>query len=99
MRGILDARTDDCPAARSTLNDGAAAADVVSMAFDPSLDEQALLAATFERPGVGMAARELVTEVLVGVGFAAATVALWVIQPPQAVAIAAVLSQPPQAIP
>jgi len=61
------------------------------MAFDPSLDEQALLAATFERPGVGMAARELVTEVLVGVGFAAATVALWVIQPPQAVAIAPAL--------
>ncbi len=61
------------------------------MAFDPNLDEQALLAATFARPRVGMAARELVTEVLVGVGFAAATVALWVAQPPQAVAIAPAL--------
>jgi putative nucleotidyltransferase with HDIG domain len=52
------------------------------MALDPTLDEQELLADTFQRAGSRMTPRERVAEILVGTGFVAAVASLWAIEPP-----------------
>jgi putative nucleotidyltransferase with HDIG domain len=56
------------------------------MSFDPSFEEQELLAETIEREGARMTTRELVTGRLLAVGFAAAVAALWLLMPPSSFA-------------
>jgi putative nucleotidyltransferase with HDIG domain len=61
------------------------------MAFEPSLEEQQLLADTFHRNRKGMAIRERVVEVLVAAAFIAAVIALWGLRPPHSFAVAPAL--------
>jgi putative nucleotidyltransferase with HDIG domain len=56
------------------------------MSFDPSFEEQELLAETIEREGARMTTRELVTGRLLAAGFAAAVAALWLLTPPRSFA-------------
>jgi hypothetical protein len=56
------------------------------MSFDPSFEEQELLAETIEREGARMTTRELVTGRLLAAGFAAAVVALWLLTAPRSFA-------------
>ena len=58
------------------------------MSLKLSLEEQELLADTFCQADSRMPPRERLTEMLVGVGFAAAVAALWFIDPPHAFALA-----------
>jgi len=57
------------------------------MAFDPSVEEQELLAETFRRNAAVMTARERAAEAVIGVGFVVAAAVLWRLQPPHAFAI------------
>ena len=52
------------------------------MPLELSLEEQELLADTFQRVRSRMSARERAAEIVVGGGFAAAVMVLWWIQPP-----------------
>src|SRR5438876_541525 len=47
------------------------------MSFNPSLEEQELLAETFRREDSRVARRELLAETLIGSGFVVAVAALW----------------------
>jgi signal transduction histidine kinase/FixJ family two-component response regulator len=58
------------------------------MLGQPTLEEQATIAETLRRPGSTMTPRERFAEALVGGGFIAATVALWLTTPPHAFSIA-----------
>ncbi len=57
------------------------------MSFDPSFEEQELLAETIEREGARMTTRELVTGRLLAAGFAAAVAGLWLLMPPRSFAL------------
>jgi len=57
------------------------------VAFDPSLEEQQLHADTFRREQSRLPPGERVSEIALAVGFAVATAALWVIEPPHAFAV------------
>jgi len=57
------------------------------MPLELSLEEQELLADTFQRVRSRMTARERASEIVVGGGFALAATALWWIQPPDAFAL------------
>ncbi len=57
------------------------------MALEPNLEEQELLADTFQRVRLGMSPRERFGEALIGVGFAGAVVWLWTARPPHAFAV------------
>ena len=59
----------------------------VSMSNAPSLEEQQLLADSLRRAGSELSARERLGEMLIGLGFVAAVVALWAISPPSAFAL------------
>jgi putative nucleotidyltransferase with HDIG domain len=59
----------------------------VDMPFEPSLEEQELLADTFERKAERMSTRELVFLALTACAFAAAVAGLWLLRPPHAFAI------------
>jgi putative nucleotidyltransferase with HDIG domain len=61
------------------------------MSFDPSFEEQELLANTLELDGSPMTHRELVTGVLIAVAFVAAVAGLWLLRPPGAVSPAPAL--------
>jgi signal transduction histidine kinase/ActR/RegA family two-component response regulator len=52
------------------------------MLGQPTLEEQAVLAETLQRPSSMMTARERLAEAFVGCGFIAACAALWIAQPP-----------------
>jgi putative nucleotidyltransferase with HDIG domain len=52
------------------------------MSLHPNLEEQEALADTFDRNVTPMSHRELLGEVVVGFGFAAAVAALWALHPP-----------------
>jgi putative nucleotidyltransferase with HDIG domain len=58
------------------------------MSFEPSLEEQELLADTFLRDGSTMGGRERVVELFVTLAFVAAVAALWVVHPPGQMALA-----------
>jgi putative nucleotidyltransferase with HDIG domain len=53
------------------------------MSFAPTVEEQELLADSYRRAGSGMTPRERYGELSIGLAFAAAVVALWVVRPPQ----------------
>ena len=57
------------------------------MSFEPSFEEQELLADTFVRHTGRMSARELIAAAIVGAGFAAAVAELWWARPPHGIAI------------
>jgi putative nucleotidyltransferase with HDIG domain len=57
------------------------------MALEPNLEEQELHADTFRRVHSALSPRERLAEMLVCVGFAAAVVCLWALQPPQTFAL------------
>ena len=58
------------------------------MALEPNLEEQELLADTFQRRGgSAMSPRERRAEILFGVGFATAVAFLWALRPPHAFAL------------
>ena len=57
------------------------------MSFEPSFEEQELLADTFEREGSRMADRELLGELLIAAAFVAAVAGVWALAPPHAFAI------------
>ncbi|HUA69706.1 MAG TPA: HD-GYP domain-containing protein [Solirubrobacteraceae bacterium] len=61
------------------------------MSIDPTFEEQELLADTFAREGSRMTAKEVADAALGSAVFAAALVAVWLIQPPRAFAIAPAL--------
>ena len=52
------------------------------MSFAPTVEEQELLADSYERAGSRLTARERYGELVIGVGFAAAVAAVWAISPP-----------------
>src|SRR3984885_2258896 len=52
------------------------------MSFEPTFEDQELLAETLEREGARMSMRELATAVALAVGFIAATAGLWILRPP-----------------
>ncbi|HUJ35598.1 MAG TPA: HD-GYP domain-containing protein [Solirubrobacteraceae bacterium] len=52
------------------------------MSFEPSFDEQELLAESLKRDSSRMSARERVAGALIGAAFAAAVIALWTVHPP-----------------
>ena len=54
------------------------------MSFDPSFEEQELLAETVELAAARMTQRELASGRLLAAGFAAAVVAVWLLMPPRA---------------
>jgi HD-GYP domain-containing protein (c-di-GMP phosphodiesterase class II) len=63
------------------------------MGAQPSFEEQEVLADTRRRAVAAMTGRELLAELLVGIGFLAVVVALWLISPPHGLnPIAAILS-------
>ncbi len=55
------------------------------MSFDPTLEQPEVLAETFHRRARAMPARELLTEVVVALAFAAAVAMTWVLSPPHGV--------------
>jgi putative nucleotidyltransferase with HDIG domain len=57
------------------------------MSFDPTLEEQELLADTFRRDGSAMGRREQFVEIAVGAAFVVTTAALWMLRPPHHVPI------------
>src|SRR5579875_2979989 len=57
------------------------------MAMAPSVQEQELLADTFQRAGTRMNRRELQAELFSLLGFAAAIAAVWTLRPPQSVEV------------
>jgi putative nucleotidyltransferase with HDIG domain len=57
------------------------------MSFVPSLEEQELLAATFQRPGSRLTTRERLSEAVVGSGFVLAVAGIWSLRPPHSVAV------------
>ncbi len=57
------------------------------MSLQPNLEEQELLADTFRREHASMPARERLSEILIGFGFAIAVAGLWWIRPPHAFAL------------
>ncbi len=57
------------------------------MSFDPSFEDQELLADTFEREGAGMTVRELVAGGFLAAAFIAAVVALSLLRPPGSFAV------------
>ncbi|HEX2703943.1 MAG TPA: histidine kinase dimerization/phospho-acceptor domain-containing protein, partial [Solirubrobacteraceae bacterium] len=57
------------------------------MLDQPTLEEQAAIAATMRRPGSRMSARERIAEGIGGGAFVAAAAALWLHQPPHAFAV------------
>jgi putative nucleotidyltransferase with HDIG domain len=57
------------------------------MSFEPSLEDQEQLAATLERRGDAMTARELATGGFVAAAFVAAVTAVWLVRPPHAPAV------------
>jgi putative nucleotidyltransferase with HDIG domain len=57
------------------------------MSLELSLEEQKLLAETFRRAGERMTARERLSEIVAGCGFAAAAAAIWWIRPPHSFAL------------
>jgi putative nucleotidyltransferase with HDIG domain len=61
------------------------------MSFEPSFEDQELLADYFERVGSGMSARELVVGSLMAATFAAAVIAVWAVHPPHAFSLAPAL--------
>jgi putative nucleotidyltransferase with HDIG domain len=58
------------------------------MSFEPSFEDQELLADTFEREGARMSPREVFASGLIGVAFAAAVVAIWALSPPHGFSLA-----------
>jgi putative nucleotidyltransferase with HDIG domain len=61
------------------------------VAFDPTVEDQALLEDTRRRSGAVMSERERFAEAVIGIGFLAAVGALWLLHPPHAFAIAPAL--------
>jgi putative nucleotidyltransferase with HDIG domain len=61
------------------------------MSFQPSVEEEQLLADTFEQTGAAMTSRDRVAELLAGAAFVAASAGLWLVRPPHALAIAPVV--------
>jgi putative nucleotidyltransferase with HDIG domain len=57
------------------------------MPLDPSLEEQEVLADTFQRRRSRMTRRELLAELVVGSGFLVAVGGLWLVRPPHAFAV------------
>jgi putative nucleotidyltransferase with HDIG domain len=57
------------------------------MSFDPTVEEQELLADTFRRVSSPMTPRELLAELLVGAGFVAAVAMLWWLRPPHGLSL------------
>jgi putative nucleotidyltransferase with HDIG domain len=57
------------------------------MSFEPSFEEQELLADTFEREGSRMSERELLASLLIAATFVAAVAGVWALAPPHAFAI------------
>ena len=57
------------------------------MSFDPSFEDQELLAAYLQRRGTRMTRREILLGGLSVAGFAAALIALWLLRPPQAFSV------------
>jgi len=62
------------------------------MSFEPSFEEQALLADTAERKGSRMDTRELISGSLIGTAFVLAVAGVWVLHPPQSVAVVPALA-------
>jgi putative nucleotidyltransferase with HDIG domain len=60
----------------------------VAMSFEPSFEEQEVLAQTLERKAARMSTRELRVGSLNAAAFAAAVIGLWLLRPPDAFAIA-----------
>src|SRR5690349_14234313 len=58
-----------------------------TMALEPTVEEQELLADTLARAGSRMATRERVAEALVGVGLLAATAGIWALLPPRSFSV------------
>ena len=54
------------------------------MSFEPSFEEQELLADTFEREGSRMSERELLASLLIAATFVAAVAGVWALAPPHA---------------
>jgi putative nucleotidyltransferase with HDIG domain len=61
------------------------------MSFQPGVEEQRLLADTFEQSGSGMTSRDRIAEALVATTFVAAVAALWALEPPHSFAVAPAL--------
>ncbi len=57
------------------------------MSFEPSFEDQELLADTVERQGTRISPREVVTSALLAAAFAGAVVGLWLLRPPHAFAV------------
>jgi putative nucleotidyltransferase with HDIG domain len=57
------------------------------MSFDPSFEEQEMLADSAERYAARMNVRDLATGVILGAGFAAAAGAVWLLRPPHAFSV------------
>ena len=57
------------------------------MSFEPSFEEQELLAVTYEREASRLSARESNLVVLLGTVFVAATAGVWLLRPPHAFAL------------
>jgi putative nucleotidyltransferase with HDIG domain len=59
------------------------------MSLHPNVEEQAALAETFSRQRTRMPRRELISEIAVGIGFAATTATLWALRPPHGFSVVA----------
>jgi signal transduction histidine kinase/CheY-like chemotaxis protein len=57
------------------------------MLGQPTIEEQAVIADTFQRPRSTLTGRERLAEALVSVGFAGAVAGVWVVQPPHAFSV------------
>jgi putative nucleotidyltransferase with HDIG domain len=62
------------------------------MSLEPNLEEQELLADTFERFGSQMTRREALSEALFAAGFVLAVAILWAVHPPQAFSVGPALA-------
>jgi putative nucleotidyltransferase with HDIG domain len=72
----------------SALTAGRELVDIdAGMPFEPSLEEQELLADTFRRADSALTSRERVAEAAVGLGFAVAVTCLWLARPPHLFAL------------
>jgi putative nucleotidyltransferase with HDIG domain len=83
----LDGRSILLAARERTLIDDRDAADTDGpMSLHPNLDEQEALAETFQGEAAPMPAREIAGEVVIGIGFFAATATLWALHAPRSFA-------------
>ncbi len=89
VQGWTDVRAvDDRWAAGHFLSAAAAGADIAhGMSLEPTLEDQEVLANTFQRNRSRMTTRELLASVLAGAIFAAAVAGLWLISPPRTFAL------------